>query len=125
MEPTLAPTIATCPTCHQPVLSQYYFCPNCGTKLHSPALSTSVATQAWIYLFSIALPTICFLFVTRWPGMKYIKSDDEKTKQIGQIAWFLLILSTICTIWFAIVWTQNYINATVQGINADLSNYGS
>jgi hypothetical protein len=110
-----------CPTCHQPILPQYYFCPNCGTKLNSAPLKTDALTQAGIYAFSIILPLICFIFVTRWPGVKYFKSNDPKAKQIGQAAWTLLILSTVLTIWLAIYLTQLYINQTVAGINADLN----
>ena len=114
-------SVGVCPTCHQPTLPQYYFCPNCGTKLNLAPLSTTVATQVWIYAFSIILPMLCFLFVTRWPGVKYFKSSDPKTKQIGQIAWVLLILSTIITIWLVVVWMQSYVQSTVAGINADMS----
>src|ERR1035437_5706945 len=119
MEPNLTPAI--CPNCHQPILPTYYFCPNCGTKLHSAPLSTTVATQVWIYAFSIILPMICFIFVTRWPGVRYFKSSDPKAKQIGKIAWTLLILSTIVTIWLVVIWTQNYIQSTVNSINADFN----
>ncbi len=110
-----------CPTCHQPVLSSYYFCPNCGTKLNSAPLSTTLGAQIKLYAFSAILPFICFLFITRWSGMKYFKSNDPKTKQIGEVAWVLLILSTVIMIWSAIVWTQSYINSTVAGINADMN----
>lgn len=113
-----------CPVCHQPVLPTYYFCPNCGAKLNMTPLSTTVATQVWIYAFSIILPMICFIFVTRWPGIKYFKSNDPKAKLIGEIAWMLIILSTIITIWVAVVWTQNYIQSTVDSINTDLGSYG-
>jgi|ERR1035437_428823 predicted nucleic acid-binding Zn ribbon protein len=116
---------AVCTVCHQPILPQYYFCPNCGIKINSAPLSTTTATQVWIYAFSIILPMLAFLFVTRWPGVKYFKSKDPKAKQIGQIAWTLLIISTIVTIWLVVVGTQNYIQATVNGINADMSSYGS
>ena len=122
MEPNSISNV--CTVCHQPILPQYYFCPNCGTKLNSAPLSTTTATQAWIYAFSIILPMICFIFVTRWPGVKYFKSNDPKAKQIGEIAWALIILSTIVTIWLAIVWTQEYINSTVNSINTDMSEYG-
>jgi len=115
---------SVCPVCHQPILPQYYFCSNCGTKLNETPLSTTVVTQVWIYAFSIILPMIAFIFVTRWPGVKYFKSKDPKAKQIGQIAWALIILSTVITIWLAVVWTQNYIKKTVDSINADLSSYG-
>jgi hypothetical protein len=68
---------------------------------------------------------ICFIFVKRWPGVKYFKSADAKTKQIGQIAWLLLILSTIATIWLAVVWTEKAIQSSVDSINADMSDYGA
>ncbi len=108
-----------CPTCHQPTLPQYYFCPNCGANLHAAPLSTTPLTQAGIYLFSAILPLVGFIFVTRWPGMKYYKSNDPKTKLIGEIAWTILIISTLITIWLAIVWTKAEIQRQVDAINAD------
>jgi hypothetical protein len=108
-----------CAVCHQPILPQYYFCPNCGAKIHEAPLSTTTGTQAWIYAFSIILPMICFIFVTRWPGMKYYKSDDPKIKKIGQIAWALLILSTIVTIVLIYFWTQQLIQSQINSINTD------
>ena len=68
---------------------------------------------------------IAFLYVTHWPGMKYFKSTDEKTKSIGTIAWFLLILSTIFVIFVVVLWTQSYIKTTVNDLNSDLSGFGS
>jgi hypothetical protein len=113
MEPNI------CPVCHQPILPQYYFCPNCGTKLIQAQLSTSIKTQIWIYAFSIILPMICFIFVTRWPGLKYYKSEDPKAKRIGQIAWALLILSTIITIVLVYIWTTQLIQSQINSINID------
>lgn len=115
-----------CPLCHQPILSSYYFCPNCGTKLNVniAPLSTTVGTQIWIYIFSIILPMMCFIFVKKWPGVKYYKSKDTKAKRIGQIAWALIILSTIVTIWLAVVLTQKMIKSTTDSMNADLSEFG-
>lgn len=120
MEPNLQSSKNICPTCHQPVLSTYYFCPNCGAKLHQAPLSTTVETQAWIYAFSVLLPFICFIFVTKWPGIKYYKSKDPKAKLIGQIAWALIILSTIAVIWSATVLTREMIQATEKSINTDI-----
>jgi RNA polymerase subunit RPABC4/transcription elongation factor Spt4 len=118
-------TAAVCATCHQLLLPEYYFCPNCGKQVHEAPLKTDVLTQTWIYIFSIILPMMCFLFVTRWPGMKYVKSQDEKAKQIGQVAWFLIIVSTIFSIWFAVVWTENFAKqvsqSTADSINTDFS----
>jgi len=110
----------TCPVCHQPMLPQYYFCPNCGAKLNSAPLSTTLATQAWIYALSIILPITAFIFVKKWPGIKYYKSSDPKTKRIGQIAWLLIILSTIVTIWLVVLWTQKTIQSSINSINTDM-----
>jgi hypothetical protein len=114
---------AVCSFCHQPTKPEWYFCPNCGTKLNAAPLSTSVATQLGIYAFSIILPMICFIFVTKWQGIKYFKSKDPKTKLIGEIAWALIIVSTLLTIWLAYVWTQEAIQSSVNSINADMSGY--
>jgi hypothetical protein len=119
MEPTQ--NVLVCPVCHQPLLPTYYFCPNCGTKVNQAPLPTTIWAQAKLYVFSIILPMICFIFVTRWQGMKYIKSQDPKAKQIGQIAWLLIILSTIITIYLAYVWTQNAIQSSINSINTDFN----
>jgi hypothetical protein len=110
-----------CPVCHQPILAEYYFCPNCGAKINEAPLSTTAGTQAWVYAFSIILPMICFIFVTRWPGVKYYKSSDPKMHRIGQIAWALLIISTIVTIWLVYVFTLQMIQSSVNSINTDFS----
>ncbi len=120
MEPSAT---STCPVCHQPTLSTYYFCPNCGAKLNAPPLSTTLAAQVWIYLFSIVLPFICFIMIHKWQGIAYLKSSDPKTKQIGMIALTLIIISTVVTIWLAYIWTQQMIQSSVNSINADMSGY--
>jgi hypothetical protein len=109
-----------CQVCHQPILPTYYFCPNCGVKLNSAPLSTNVATQIGIYFFSIILPSILFLFITRWPGLKYFKSNDKKTKLIGEVALTLLILSTIFTFYFTYIWTLGTIQSLTDKLNAEL-----
>ena len=114
------PTSNVCSVCHQPIIPQYYFCPNCGTKINSAPLSTTVGTQAWIYAFSILLPMICFIFVGKWPGIKYFKSKDPKTKQIGMIAWILILLSTIVAIWLAVIMTKAITQSTINSINTDM-----
>ena len=78
-------------------------------------------TQAWIYAFSIVLPMLCFLFVSHWPGLKYLRSKDPLAKKIGIIASVILALSTIVTVWYAVVLTQEAIQSSVNSINADMS----
>ena len=77
--------------------------------------------QVWLYAFSIILPLICFIMVTKWQGVRYLKSSDQKTKSIGITACVLLGLSTILTIWLAVVWTQAAIQSQINSINADMS----
>ena len=112
-----------CSICHQPILSEYYFCPNCGNNLKPVPLSTTVATQVWIYIFSIILPMICFIFVTRWKGIKYLKSNDPKAKIVGQIACVLLFVSTIVTIWLAYNWTEQFVQSQIDSINTDFAGF--
>lgn len=116
-----ANTEAICSYCHQPTKIEWYFCPNCGNKLNSAPLSTSVFTQCWIYAFSIVLPIICYVMVSKWPGGKYLKSKDQKAKMIGIIASTLLALSTIITVWYAIVWTKQFVQSSVNSAETDLS----
>jgi hypothetical protein len=112
-----------CPICHEAALPEWYFCPNCGAKLNAPPLSTSLVAQVWLYAFSAILPIICFLAVTKWQGVKYVKSPDSKTKKIGIIACTILALSTILSVWYATVWIQQEIQSSVASINADMSGY--
>lgn len=118
MEPTSQPLI--CHICHQQLLPTYYFCPNCGNKVNTPPLGTSIPTQIGLYVFSIILPMIGFILVTKWPGIIYFKSKDRKTKRIGIIAWVLLVISTVVTIYLAYVWTLETINSVTASINADM-----
>jgi hypothetical protein len=109
----------SCPVCHQAVLPAYYFCPNCGTELNPRPLPTGAGAQAKLYLHSIILPMIVFITSSKWLGFKYFKSEDKKAKQIGAIAIALVVLSTALICWYAYVWTQDTIQASIAGINAD------
>lgn len=62
---------------------------------------------------------ICFIFVTRWPGQTYYKSSDPKARQIGQVAWTLILLSTAFTIYLVVILTKALIASSVASINAD------
>ncbi len=131
MEPTLPVTPSTqiesspslCITCHQPLLPQYYFCPNCGTKIHEPPLTTSFNAQIWLYAFSVILPVICFLFVTKWKGLRYLQSTDPKAKTIGATASMLLAVSTVLTFWYAYIYTQKMLEAILQGAGLDAGSF--
>lgn len=90
-----------CKYCSFIVFSNYYFCPNCGKKLHEPPLSTSIGKQIGIYTLSIFLPPLGLL-----PGIKYLFQKDNKAKIIGIITIILTIISMIITFQL----TLNFIN---------------
>ncbi len=62
-----------------------------------------------------------FLPIAKWKGLAYAKSEDPKMKQIGVIAFGIVVLSTIITSWLAVVWTQDAIQSSLNSINADMS----
>lgn len=105
------PASTLCPQCHRPVTPTANYCSNCGKKLKEPPLSTAIETQIWIYAFSIFLPMICFLGVSRWSAIKYARSGDRKRKQIGFIAIVLMAISTIITFWLAFVSIRSLLNS--------------
>jgi hypothetical protein len=120
-------TPSACSVCHQPILPQNYFCPNCGTKLDSAPLSTSVLSQIGIYLHSIILPMIVFISISKWRGLKYSKSSDPKTRMIGIVAWVLLILSTIFLFWltwYETIKLQEAFQTSMDQMNKDLKSMG-
>lgn len=121
----LATQIATsdsyiCPQCHFPLKPEYYFCPNCGKNLRAGGgapLGTDTLSQILLYGFSIILPVIAYLAITKWQGIKYIRSSDEKAKQMGYIALALLLLSSIIVFWWTYVWIQGYVASSLSDLN--------
>ena len=93
-----------CPQCHQPILPEYYFCPNCGKKLEEVPLSTSIWAQLWLYIFTlIVMPFTGYLTYRHWQGIAYLKSKDPKARRIGLISIVLLISTIVFLIWS--IWT--------------------
>lgn len=114
---------ATCSVCHQAILPEYYFCPNCGNKVSSPPLLTTSFAQLKLYLHSLILPSICFITIGRWKGIQYMKSNDQKTKTIGMVSGAILIISIITTFWIVVTTTQKIIDDSVKSINQALIGY--
>lgn len=84
----MEPVSAVCKNCNLPVLPEFYFCPNCGKQLREKSLTVSVLTQIGVYLLSFFLPPFGL-----YPGIKYLKQSDPKTKLIGWIAVALTLIS--------------------------------
>ena len=65
---------------------------------------------------SIITPPLCFLTIGRWHGVKYLKADDPKAKEIGFIATALLVISTFAVIWFLYAFTSQLIQSLTGGL---------
>ena len=118
--------VPVCPQCHLPVRPEYYFCPNCGANLRVPPLSTSPLTQILIYLFSAVLPWIAYLAITKWPGVKYIRSGGAQARAIGWIALIVLVVSSVIAFWLTFAWINDQLTAAlnqVGGVNAGLGSF--
>ena len=114
-----------CLQCHQPVLPEYYFCPNCGKNLHPKPLSISIGAQIGLYAFSvIIMPITCCLAFRYWKGWKYFRSDDPRARRMGLIAIILLTVSLIFTIWLTFAGTAWLGQYEQNQTNIDMNNLG-
>ena len=95
----------SCPVCHQRILPEYYFCPNCGNNLREKAKEITIATQVGLYMLAIFLPPLGL-----WPGIKYLNKEDIKAKKIGGITTALTLFSTVVTIWWTFKLVGNYLD---------------
>lgn len=120
-QPPAIPDMLTCPFCHQPVLSTYYYCPNCASRLTNAPLSTSPATQAWIYFQALILPMFLYLFIAKWPALRYYQSRDPKVRAVGTYAFIILFVSTIATIWLSYASFQAMMQSVNSSISADFN----
>ncbi len=97
--------ITICPTCHQPILPTYYFCPNCGKEIQEKPEPVSIANQIGIYALSIFLPPLGL-----WPGIKYARKKYPQARYVGIAAIILTIISTIVSLWYIFAVFQTYLN---------------
>jgi len=111
-----------CPQCHQPVLPEYYFCPNCGKKLEEVPLSTTIWAQLWLYIFTlIVMPFTGYLAYRHWQGVAYMRSRDPKARRIGFISVILLISTIVLltwSIWAGITQLKESIQTQQNNINS-------
>jgi len=94
-----------CSVCHQAVLTEYYFCPNCGNNLKEKPQAISALVQAGIYTLAIFVPPLGL-----WPGLKYLTKKGESAKRVGIIAIALTLISSILTIWAIFSLFSSYLN---------------
>lgn len=103
-------TNLVCHSCQNIISPTYFFCPYCGKKLKSPPLSTSFVKQVGVYLFSIFIPPFGI-----FPGIRYLKQQDDKSKMIGVITLLLTSVSLFVNIYLILNLTH-YVNQSMANI---------
>jgi amino acid transporter len=103
-----------CPACHQPVEQSDYFCRNCGRNLRKKPLTTSAGHQIMLYLGSIFLFPLGFIW-----GIRYIREDSRDAKTIGMMC---LIIS-IVVLFIIILLTASIISNINNQVNQQLQMY--
>ena len=101
-------TPSVCPKCHQGVRPTDYFCSNCGHNLNPTPLSTSITTQAAIYIGSIVLCPMGLIW-----GIRYFKQPDAKSKTVGLVAATLTTITLVIGI-IALVNIIDQVNAQMS-----------
>ena len=107
--------INSCPSCHQPIKSIDYFCPNCGKNLQPRPPSTSFSGLLILGLKTILLPPLGLIW-----GYRYLRQTENNSKLIGLV---VIIVTIIETVWL----TQSTIamaNSLNQQVNQQMNLYG-
>ncbi|MCX6704606.1 MAG: hypothetical protein NTZ07_04160, partial [Candidatus Woesebacteria bacterium] len=99
--------IALCPTCHQPVKLTDYFCSNCGKNLRPRPLSTSLVSQISLYIKTLLLPPLGFIW-----GYRYLRQSGTGSKIVGLITIVITVIEVILLIKF----TVNLVNTVNQHV---------
>lgn len=94
-----------CSICHQPVLDEYFYCPNCGNNLKEKLIPVSLAAQLGMYALAIFLPPLGL-----WPGIKYLSKKSSQAKRVGVITIVLTLIASMATIWAIFSIFNNYIS---------------
>ncbi len=118
------PPMQVCPQCHLSQPLEFYFCPNCGAKLRAPSLSVSTTSQILLYLFSAVLPWIAYLAITKWEGIKYIRSSDPQARMIGYFALGILAVSSLIMFWLTAMWVSQSISSAMNDVG-NVNSFGS
>src|SRR5205809_1073367 len=100
-----------CPYCKFAITPESYFCPNCGKELRSKPLTVSVGRQIGIYLLSFFLPPLGL-----YPGIKYIRQSNSKTKLVGWIAIGLTVVSIAISLYFYSQFVQQISSLSSQNM---------
>lgn len=109
------PQISTpiCSSCHIVVRPTDYFCYNCGKNLRPKPLSISWENQVLIYIGSVLLPPMGFIW-----GFRYLREKEEKSKMIGIVAIILTIVVLVVVLKLSI----DLINTINTQVNTQVQN---
>lgn len=103
-----------CPICQFKVQSDWFFCPNCAKELKEKVPEISIGKQILIYLVSFFLTPLGL----GW-GLKYIKSKDNKIRNIGIIS----IVLTVVSIILMIIASKSFIDQYAKILNNIVPSY--
>ena len=101
-----APEIIICPSCQAVADTTANFCSQCGKRLKSAPLSTSVGKQAIIYLVSFFLAPFGLGY-----AFMYLKQSDAKARMIGIVSLVLTVCAIIAVIMFSAAFMRSYYEA--------------
>jgi len=92
-----------CKYCGVNIVPEDYFCPSCGKELKAKLLSEGIWKQIGIYSLSFFLPPFGL-----WPGIKYLRQPDDKSKMIGFISILLTVVSIDLSFWITAAFLGGY-----------------
>lgn len=107
----MADILIECPACHAGVAPDAIFCPHCGRKLREELTVWKIISAVFIGLF---LPPLGF-----FTGFRYLKSKDERTRQVGILAIGLTIISLV----FTSILTVKFMGEVNSQINSQMQLY--
>lgn len=107
--------VVICSKCHRSVDATDYYCRNCGKKLHSPPLTADFSTLIILFLKTVLLPPLGFIW-----GFRYLFQPDNRSKLIG----FLVIVITLIETILLTQYTITMVNTATEQINQQLNSYG-
>lgn len=101
--------LTPCPNCQLPLLSDFYFCPNCGKQVRIKPITISVGRQIVLYLVSIFLPPAALPFAIR-----YIRQQNKKTRIVGVVILCLVIGSIAFSLYAYAIFIQQFYSMYTQ-----------
>ena len=84
-------------------------------NLKPKPLSTSIEKQILLYLGSLILPPMGFVW-----GIRYLRENEIK----GKITGLICIILTFISLVLVIIWTNNFVRSVQEQVNSQLDIQG-